>query len=348
MRKPILTLAILATLPFAAQAEVYCVSTVAQLTTAFNDARTSPAASEIRVRTGVYDLPDTGGGIALQYVANSSLTMSGGWTGATCTGQVSDPEQTVLRPSFTGSLLRFFLISQQATEIQLTNFSFRQASGANASCIEIESDAGSEGIVRIDRNAFRLCNRSSGAGSAIRATARSADIYVRNNVFTDNASSSGVVSLSGFGGSVFYVTNNTIANNPQFGAGGGPGGVQVSALASDFLWFNNNVLWNNGTGTGYDLLINNGVPGVLSSNLIGERAPIPAGTSSNGELLGVNPGFTNTVDFRPLPNSPMRNSGGSTPGGALEVDFAGFVREQGTRIDRGAYEFREVFANGFE
>jgi hypothetical protein len=349
MRKPFVILAILVSLPLAAHAEVYCVGTAGDLRTAFGDARSSPAASEIRVRTGFYVLPPLNGQpISLQYAAGSSLTMSGGWSDPACTGQISDPEQTVLSADNGGTLLRFFLLAGAATQIELTNFSFRQASGTTASCLEFESDAGSDAVVRIDRNAFRLCNASSSGGSAVRATARSVDFYLRNNIFTDNASTTGVVNLSGFGGSIFYVSNNTIANNPQFGAGGGPGGMQVSAQANDIVWLSNNVLWNNGTGNGYDLLINSNTPVVLNSNLIGEAAPFPAGAVNNGTLLGVDPRFTNSVDFRPRADSPMRDSGANPNGGALSFDFDGSARVQGARIDRGAFEFGEVFADGFE
>lgn len=353
MRKPALVLTMLAALPFAAHAEVYCVGTAAQLRTAFSDSAASPNASEIRVRSGFYVLPPLNGNpISLQYVATSSLTMSGGWTGSngSCTGQVADPEQTVLSADGAGQLLRFFLLAGAATEISLTNFSFRQGSVSTpgTACLEIESDVGSDAIVRIDRNAFRLCNGASSIGSALRINARSVDVYLRNNVFTDNASNTGAVRLGGLGGSTFYVSNNTIANNPQFGVGGGPGGLQVSGQPSDLIWFHNNVLWNNGTGTGYDLFVGNGTPIALNNNLIGEAAAFPAGIVNNNTLLGVDPRFTNLVDFRPRADSPLRNGGVTPVGGALAIDFAGSPRTQGTRIDRGAYEFGEVFANGFE
>lgn len=349
MRKSIFMLSIFATLSFPAHAELYCVGTASELRTAFSDAQSSPAASEIRVRTGFYILPPLNGQpISLQYSATSSLTMSGGWSNAGCSTQIADPEQTVLSADGSGSLLRFFLIAGAATQIELTNFSFRQAAGNAASCLAFDSDVGSDAIVRVDRNAFRLCNTSTGDGSALKASARSVDFYLRNNVFADNASVTGVVYLSGLGSSTFYVSNNTVANNPQLGAGGGPGGVQISAQPSDLVWFSNNVLWNNGTGTGYDLLVNANVPIVLNNNLIGEAAPLPAGAVNNNTLLGVDPRFSASVDFRPRADSPLRNGGTNPTGGALSVDFDGFARSQGLRIDRGAFEFREVFANGFE
>ena len=116
----------------------------------------------------------------------------------------------------------------------------------------------------------------------------------------------------------------------------------------DLIWFTNNVLWNNGTGTGYDLLVGNGTPMVLSNNLVGEMAPLPAGVVNNNLLLGVDPRFTNVVNFYPRADSPLRNSGVNPVGGIGVLDFAGENRVTGPQIDRGAYEFQELFANGFE
>jgi hypothetical protein len=47
-------------------------------------------------------------------------------------------------------------------------------------------------------------------------------------------------------------------------------------------------------------------------------------------------------------DSPLRNSGVTPIGGIWVLDFAGEKRTQGGRIDRGAYEIGEVFANSFE
>jgi hypothetical protein len=347
MRTSILSFALLAAWPFAARAEVYCVGTPVQLKDAFSNAASSPEASEIRVKTGFYALTPTGGNVYVMQTASASdLKMSGGWTDANCTpgSQDLDPEGTVLSAGFSGGLLRFFLLSGAATQIEISNLSLRQSS----ICLEIESGVGSDATVRIERNAFRLCQVNPGNGSALRVNARSADVYLRNNVFVDNSSTSGVVRLSGLGNSIFYVSNNTVANNPQPGGGGGPGGMQLSAMASDIFFLMNNVLWNNGTGNGYDLLATVNTPILLNGNLIGERAPLPAGAAELNALLGVDPRFVSSNDLRPRRDSPLRNSGVNPTGSALEIDFIGDSRVQGTRIDRGAHEYAEVFASGFE
>jgi hypothetical protein len=336
-----------------AQAEVYCVSTTAQMRTSIINAAVSPEASEIRIRKGFYSLPAADEqSVSLQYSSASDLTMTGGWDGTAgqCTDQQSAPDTTVLSAAGTGRLLSIFLLSGAATRLELRNLSFWQGdipAGINAAaCVNIETDASSDATILVDRNAFRLCNRGSGSGSALSVTARSATVYVRNNLFADNASIAGTALLKGLGSSVMYVSNNTLANNPQLGAGGGPGGLQVTGLATDFYWFSNNVLWNNGSGTGYDLLVS--APAmVLNNNLIGAMAPLPAGVVNNNTLAS-DPRFVSTGDLRPRADSPLRNAGITPNGGALPIDFDGGSRILGGRIDRGAYEFEELFSNSFE
>lgn len=352
MRIAALTISLLCLTPVTASAEVYCVSTPSQLRNALADAAASPEASDIRVRSGFYSLPAANAtSVSLQYTGQSDLDLSGGWINAECTGRIFNPEETVLSASGTGRLLSIYLFSGSQTTINLLNLSFRQGdigAGVNgAACVDIESDVAADGIVRVDRSSFRLCSKGGGSGAALRVVARSMDVYVRNNVFADNASVSGIVQFLGLGSSAFYVSNNTVANNPQIGVGGGPGGVQISAQPSDLVWFSNNVLWNNGTGNGYDLLVNSGTPIVLNSNLVGEMAPLPGGSVNNG-TLAQDPRFTGAADFRPRADSPLRNGGVNPTGGALAVDILGQSRVQGGRIDRGAHEFPEFFSNGFE
>jgi len=355
MFRPITLLALLSALPIpAARAEVFCVSTAAQFRSALTDAAGSVSATEIRVREGFYSLPAANAqSISLQYSANSDLKISGGWTGAsnTCTTQSGTADGTVLSASGVGRLFNVYLLSGAATQFEISTIGLWDGDNpsggpAAAGCLTIETDGSSAATVRIDRNAFRLCSRASGSGSALQVTGRSATIYVRGNVFADNSSTSGAILLKGLGATTFYTSNNTVANNPQTGAGGGPGGMQITGLESDFHWFHNNVLWRNGTGTGYDLLVSAPVI-VLNYNLIGEYAPLPASAVENN-TLSTDPGFTAITNFHPRNDSPLRDNGGTPPGGALSLDFDGYARVAGSKIDRGAYEFSIVFADGFE
>jgi hypothetical protein len=330
--------------PLSASAEVLCVRNPTELVTAFSTAAQSTAATEIRIRTGFYTLPQR-----LNYASPSDLTITGGWEGAAngCISRTPNSEITVLSTNSADTIMRVFLLNGANTEFTITGLAFRSgaSNGALAACLDVESDVGSLAVVRIQRNVFRLCNNPTGSGSALNVLARSATVYVTNNMFTDNLSNTGIVSLRGLGSSTLYLLNNTLANNPQPSPGGGPGGLQVGGQPSDLILMTNNVMWNNGTGTGYDLLVNSGTPAIMQSNLVGKFAPIPPGVVNNN-TLSVDPGFTNIVDFRPRVGAAIRNSG-AVASEVLTMDLDGAARVQSNRIDRGAYEFPEIFSNGF-
>ncbi len=353
LRRLALATALAAAASPACHAEVLCISTAAQLRNALIAAASSASATEIRLHPGFYSVPAaSGSAVSLSYSANSDLSISGGWrdVGGSCSTQGGSPDDTVISAGGVGQLFSVFLQTGAATRFEINNVSLRQgdlsAGGGPSACLAIETDGSSDATILIDRNEFRLCNRIGGSGSALALTARSATVYVRGNVFADNGNTAGAVFLKSLGGSISYVSNNTIANNPQFGAGGGPGGLQITGLAGDFFWVTNNVLWNNGTGNGYDLLANAPAEALLN-NLIGQRAPLPAGAADINNL-SVDPGFTSIVDFRPRTDSPLRNTGVSPSGSIVEVDFDNLPRVAGSKIDRGAYEYDEAFANGFE
>jgi hypothetical protein len=343
---------LLSCISFSAKAETYCVSTAAQLRAAIDDAGASASASEIRVRKGFYSLPAASAtAVSLTYSAPSDLKISGGWDGSngTCVATVADPATTVLSTDGVGRLLNIQMISGAGTNIELQFLGFRNGAAGSSGlggCINVDSDAGTNGTLNIDNNAFRLCS-TAGTGAALVLRARSLDVRMRNNVFADNVSQLGIIRLSGLGGSVLYFSNNTLVNNPQIDLDGGPGGMQIGAQPNDLVWFSNNVLWNNGSSNGYDLLVSNGTPMVLNNNLIGKMAPLPVGIPNNN-MLSSDPGFVSASDFAPRADSPMRNSGVTPNGGVTLLDQGATNRVQGVRIDRGAYEFSELFANGFE
>lgn len=335
-----------------ARAELYCVSTAAQLRSAFVNAAASASASEIRVRNGFYALPAADAtSTSLRYSGASDLEVSGGWDGlnGSCTDRFGPQESTVLSADGVGRLLDIFIPFGASNTIILRNLGFRDGAAGNsglAACVNIESDAGSQSMVMIDNNSFRLCS-TAGIGAALRVLARSVDVRVRNNLFTDNVSQLGIVRLFGLGASNIYFSNNTLVNNPQIDLDGGPGGVQITSQANDFIWFTNNVLWKNGSSNGTDLFVSVGTVAALNNNLIGTMAPLPAGVINNA-TLSVDPGFVSASNFRPGAGSVLRNSGIGPVGGVTVLDLGSASRVQGARIDRGAYEFSELFASGFE
>lgn len=346
-------LTLLAAIGFAvanqAHAELYCVSTSTQLLNAIASAN-GGGASEIRVRSGVYSFTPSGSAAAINITDASDLEISGGWNTGCTQVTATSPDATVLSAQGLGRLLDIRMSGQHTNEIGLTYLSFRQAvSGpVDGGCVNIVSLFGASGAVRLDLNSFRLCTGST-AGTALRAQVDSIQMRLRGNLFVDNASTGAGVAFTFAGpGSTVYISNNTLSRNVS-GQASGVGGLRVDGSSSGFVWMTNNVLWGNQGGAGVnatDLSILNAT-GVATTNLVGSQLNASMSFSSINRIQ-ADPLFTSN-DFRPQERSPLRNAGlNSVNGGILGVDLARDIRVQGGRIDIGAYEFGEVFANGFE
>ena len=164
-------------LPAVASAELYCVSTAAQLASAIESADASASASEIRVRTGSYTFaaaPMQGSyrPHSLRIDGTSDLLLTGGWTGASCdTRSTLNPEQTVLSTGGAGKLMfiefpAFPTVSTHTVEISGISFRNSTASDLEAACLHVENSivsAADRGTLNLDRNSFRLCSHPPGA-----------------------------------------------------------------------------------------------------------------------------------------------------------------------------------------
>lgn len=330
----------------AAQAELYCVATSTQLLDALVSAR-GGGASEIRIRTGSYNV--VGGSFAaLNVVDATDLAISGGWNAACTAVTATSPDQTLLNAQSTGRLLEVNFPQNSANQVSFSYLRFQGGVSATpeAGCVTVLGAASANARVLFDINSFRLCSNDS-AGSALRVRVANTQVFVRGNLFVDNASNDGALQLASFGNSTFYATNNTLTNNLS---ADGAGGINfVGSAASDTFAISNNVVWANGPAANrLDISLVGSFTGTFSNNLIGASSTIAAGLVNSGTLT-INPGFVSSGDFRPGEGSPLRNSGtNSAPGGNNFIDFDFAPRQQGPRVDRGAFEFREIFANGFE
>lgn len=330
----------------AAQAEVYCASTSTQLLDALLSARNG-GASEIRIVAGSYNL--VGGSFAaLNVVDATDLDVSGGWNAACTTRTATSPDQTLLNAQSTGRLLEVNFPQGSSNQVSFSYLRFQGgvSATADAGCVNVIGAASTAARVTFDLNSFRLCSSDS-AGSALRVRVTNTQVYVRGNLFVDNSSSDGALQLASTGNADFYATNNTLTNNI---APDGAGGINfVGSAATDTFAITNNVVWANGpTASRLDVAFVGTFTGTFSNNLVGASSIIAAGLVSTATLT-VDPLFVSSGDARPREGSPLRNSGtNAVPGGNNFIDFDFAPRQQGARVDRGAFEFREVFANGFE
>ncbi len=358
------TVALLA-LPTLACAETYCVSTAAQLAAAIESADASSSASEIRVRTGFYSIaaapPQQGQAVhALHINGTSDLLLTGGWSGANCeTRSTLNPEQTVLSAGGNGKLMRiefpsFPTLSTHTVEVSGISFRSATSNDLDGACVLVDSNltSGSDRATLIlDRNSFRLCNNTldSSAPSALEVDVSNLNVYVRNNLFVDNAGYFQVVRLVGRLNTTHYVSNNTVAHNNGIGGNAIDGLAVLGANNSSFFWVVNNIAWANGSANANsdDLFTGGDTVGVVSSNLYGRLGSLSAGVSYISNL-STDPRFISANDVRLRADSPARNSGSGAAGGSLDSDLFGTPRVQGGRIDRGAHEYDELFGNGFE
>lgn len=339
-----------------AHAALFCVSNATGLRNAISavSGASGAGSNEIRIQGGIYDVSiGASGAYALSLTLNATpLTISGGWNSG-CTQRFLNGDATLVVGNSSVRVMSVIALANSNAELNIDGLTFGNgitSSSDMASCLRIETDINAGADINIDRTGFTNCRVSAGgSGPALDVISRSGTVRVRGSVVVNNASPLGAVTLRSLGGGSIYFNGNTVAHNDDAGAAGGPVGVQIDQpTTGGNIWLSNNILWGNGSAGASDLFVGLNAVVFMNSNIVGTFGG-DLGDVVQQNTLTANPGFNSTNGVGLSASSIARNSGAAVVvGGNAALDFSGERRTQGSRIDRGAYEFSELFANGFE
>lgn len=333
-------------------AEVYCVSTPAQLVNAVVSANGSGGASTIRIRTGTYLMAATVNTPAISISDTSGLTISGGWNSGCAAQTAATPDGTILDAAGSGELLNLEFPNGSSFDIDFSMLSFRggvSRSAIRGGCMYAEALAATNAILSLDNVSFRACNSVPNGGSAALGTDFSGNVLfrMRSSVVADNlVGASNAIGLRGLGGGTYSLTNNTIAYNVSTGGGGG---LYLSGISTDFFRLTNSILHANGPSANLrDIYVESDVQGVFNNNHYTASNSIPPTVTVVAGSSG-DPGFLSPSSLQLRANSPARDSGmNNAPGGLTTFDYTRNARILGGQVDRGAYEYDGLLVNGFE
>ncbi len=372
-------LVLLFTLVTDLHAETFCVSNGEELRTAINIADSNGESDVIKLKTGVYDVLNSG----LRYSGvneNHDLEISGGWIavnndecGMVMLGNTLVFGRSRLFPDFSEdpdfSLLT--INTGTAGNVSVSNLSIDggESFDSDGAGLDINLSFEYSGQVLVENNVFRGNSSVKGAALNIEGLflGTGSTVVIRNNLAYNNESNSPFyINLNNSSGQEnigAYVVNNTVYDNRGYGGGSlvEKAGLKVRVNGSSRALLANNLLWGydiNGAedsdllleGTGYKYLFNNDI-GVLG----GITADEVSGNFSAPPVFVGDP-----LNFIPAPHSVLINAGKMPPSSQQNpplfnenwdlgtLDLAGNQRVFGSTVDVGAIESDLIFVDGFE
>jgi len=322
----------------AADSHAACVTSEAQFQAALTGAQGATTATEIRVAQGMYSVPAASLNFASVAAGQGALAISGGWDG-TCTTQTLNASLTVLDgQNVAHGVLNIF--SHGNVSVRFLTIENGNSTSGSAGSLSVLGAA----TIAVDHNILHGSTGSLYGGLVVNATA---EADVDNNLIYANTAT-GATGTEAAGAAVqcaggpIYATNNTIADNILTSPGAGStGGLR---LLTGPATLSNNIGWGNTTADLDYHVISGGTETLVDSDY-----GVLAGTPGGSGNLSVDPRFLGAGDYHLATTSPLLGKGTITPAGGLPtVDLEGTARTYANKVDLGAYERDEIFANGFE
>jgi hypothetical protein len=343
----ITTLALL-TLPGASHAFSRCVTTAAQLRTAFTDAATTTdLITTIKIAANTY-ASTTGFVLELDPADHGTRTVliSGGWSSPSCSTRLSGAAaETVLvgSPAYRTLVVETDPFAQ-VNSIFISGLSLNNPGYSGSlpgACLASSIYSGHD--LTLERLRIEQCVATANVRAMYISSTGS--VYARNIVVKNNALDP-VVDLNASGGGSILVTQLSLVRNADqsgvFLSSNGAGSQII--LSNSIVWSSNssvgendfNAQYGSGGGIGFNRVHYNVLEGATSYNI----AP------SNGD-----PGFLSQNDLHLRGDSILVDSGVANPsGGSGTTDADDKPRVQGVAVDVGAYERNPdvIFNYGFD
>lgn len=350
----ILLLALLASLCATARithAAVYCVGSESELSAALAVGQSNGEDDEIRLRAGIYFSDGKPyGGFAATVSDARGFSILGGWIDAACTVHRDDPTLSVIDGNHANGAMTLSATRESSNAVRLAWLTFRNGAGHVGYGLNLGSPDYVTMPMVVENCVFRDNHNFDGYyGRGALYFVGDAGFLLRNSLFVGNrgTSASSVYMAGGMhsGYPVPAMINNTFTGNETLTDS------QTIQIVGGPIRFANNVVWGNIKPSPAAIDFYAFMAMELRNNDI-EHLDVTVGGGpwpDSGGNISVDPGFTGQGNYRPHPDSPLRNTGYVASAGELgALDLAGTPRVLEGTVDIGAYEIDRLFADGFE
>lgn len=345
-------LIILSAAPWQAIAAIRCIENESQFQASMDSALASTdTVEEVRIKAGLYTFTSGSTGyFGVLQGSGKSLTIRGGWMGASGSCSVQGGNTTILNGANQRPVLAINASSTFTGSITIENLTIvggLTSSGSSASALGLAQQNGGVMGILLDRVWIESNTTQAGLSASTLQLISDSGLVMRNCLIANNNSGAApAITAVVRAGQSNLMLNNTIAKNTSAQSSGYVG-VTVSAREGASMVLANNLFDGNiaTASSRRDIRIVDGSSVSLQNNrYTGIFGPI---TSETGSSTGPAGFLGNGYDLSP--SSTARDTGAAfTPLFQGALDVAGTPRVQGSAVDLGALEFSFQFRNGFE